>query len=574
MPEPHADALDRAVQTLTALAGPDELAELAELRSRVRDRRLRVLITGEAKRGKSTLANRLVGTEVLPTGVVPVTAVTTTLRRQHDAEPNAIVVRFEDGHRERHPLNTLAAFVTERENPRNSKQVHDVEVLLASGPMDGLDVELVDTPGTGSVYEHNTAAARSALQGLDAAIFVLTADPPISAAERDLLAEISARAVHTMVFLNKADRLDPDELAEAVEFTAAVCQDATGRPMTIVPGSARAGSADPGYASFAAEFDSYLRSRARADADTALRGHLRRLVLNMLDAAMLTERSLELAGRQSLERVGLFREHIDAMSSRPSQFEDQGWAAVRGLRRALDRSAAELRGELTSECLRQLDSTSDLVPAGLAADELYLQARTDAIELIRAAVDRWREHEARELEAGLLKLCDQVIAEQERELTEIRAAAEDLLALTLHIPADARRLDEGRGFWYAFERPIGIEPPLASTVRRLAPGKTHRALARLRAELPELVDRQVGRARADLQQRLQESQRTTVAGLRTSHQQLLERLQRALQEADSLRATGGQEHVDLRAGLTERVARLRAVVDDLGRAPDLAGPVG
>ena len=38
---------------------------------------------------------------------------------------------------------------------------------------------MADTPGTGSVREHNTAAADAALPSMDAAIFVLTADPPV-----------------------------------------------------------------------------------------------------------------------------------------------------------------------------------------------------------------------------------------------------------------------------------------------------------------------------------------------------------------------------------------------------------
>jgi len=50
-------------------------------------------------------------------------------------------------------------------------------------------------PGTGSVHAHNTAAADAALPSMDAAIFVLTADPPVSAAERELLRQVSGLSV-------------------------------------------------------------------------------------------------------------------------------------------------------------------------------------------------------------------------------------------------------------------------------------------------------------------------------------------------------------------------------------------
>jgi hypothetical protein len=39
-----------------------------------------VAVVGEAKRSKSTLGNALVGEEVLPTGVIPVTAISTVVR--------------------------------------------------------------------------------------------------------------------------------------------------------------------------------------------------------------------------------------------------------------------------------------------------------------------------------------------------------------------------------------------------------------------------------------------------------------------------------------------------------------
>ena len=65
-------------------------------------RGLRVLVAGEAKRGKSTLVNALLGRDVLPSGVTPLTAVTTTVRYGDDERAEA---RFLDGHDEKHPLS-------------------------------------------------------------------------------------------------------------------------------------------------------------------------------------------------------------------------------------------------------------------------------------------------------------------------------------------------------------------------------------------------------------------------------------------------------------------------------------
>jgi len=75
-PDPQLAAFDG----LSALGGEADRAALAELRGRLRERRLRVLVAGEAKRGKSTLINALLGRAVLPAGVTPLTALATTVR--------------------------------------------------------------------------------------------------------------------------------------------------------------------------------------------------------------------------------------------------------------------------------------------------------------------------------------------------------------------------------------------------------------------------------------------------------------------------------------------------------------
>ena len=100
-------------------------------------------------------------------------------------------------------------------------------------------VELVDTPGTGSVFEWDTETAHEALRSMDAAVFVLTADPPVSASERDLLGRVAGLSVATFAVLNKADHLDEAGLAEAVEFTRRVLGEA-GHHGTVYPMSARA----------------------------------------------------------------------------------------------------------------------------------------------------------------------------------------------------------------------------------------------------------------------------------------------------------------------------------------------
>ena len=60
MPE-GTSTLDRALSELAALGTERDRERLAAMRDRLESARLRVLVAGEAKRGKSTLINALLG---------------------------------------------------------------------------------------------------------------------------------------------------------------------------------------------------------------------------------------------------------------------------------------------------------------------------------------------------------------------------------------------------------------------------------------------------------------------------------------------------------------------------------
>ena len=259
------DPLAVALSDVAALGTDRDRERVAAIRDRLRWARLRVLVAGEAKRGKSTLVNAFLGQPVLPVGVTPLTAVATTVR--YGDNPHA-EVRFADGHEERHPYAALDDLVTERGNPANRRGIASVTVYV-DAPVLADGAELVDTPGTGSVFAWDTEAAHDALETMDAAVFVLTGDPPVSAGEQDLLRRVAGLSVTTFVVLNKADYLDAAGLAEAVGFTQQVLgevpglADSAGASGAVYPMSARAAltpAGDPGFAVFAADFAAYLKA--------------------------------------------------------------------------------------------------------------------------------------------------------------------------------------------------------------------------------------------------------------------------------------------------------------------------
>ena len=77
---PDAEGLARLVKIAEGLHESSIAAEVRQLVTRIDEGRFFVACVGQFKRGKSTLLDAFVGEQILPTGVVPVTAVPTVLR--------------------------------------------------------------------------------------------------------------------------------------------------------------------------------------------------------------------------------------------------------------------------------------------------------------------------------------------------------------------------------------------------------------------------------------------------------------------------------------------------------------
>ncbi|HYO17233.1 MAG TPA: hypothetical protein VES02_01005 [Dermatophilaceae bacterium] len=119
--------------------------------------------------------------------------------------------------------------------------------------------------------------------------------------------------------------------------------------------------------------------------------------------------------------------------------------------------------------------------------------------MISEQVDRWRDDRTHDLEAGLVSFLDVAAADLAAQLTDLRSAARDLLDLELAVDPGAALLRPGPEFWYDFDPRIGFGPPVPEVARKAIPGRSKRVRTRLLDEIPQLADRQVGRARADLQ---------------------------------------------------------------------------
>jgi GTP-binding protein EngB required for normal cell division len=559
-------ALPAALDELAVLGTDQDREQIAALRARLDAARLRVLVAGEAKRGKSSLINALLGRAVLPAGVTPLTAAATTVRYGDD--PHA-EVRFADGHEEKQPLTALPDLVTERGNPGNRRHVAAVTVYLDAPVLAG-GVELVDTPGTGSVFAWDTAAAHEALETMDAAVFVLTADPPVSAAERDLYAKITGLSVATFTVLNKADHLDAAGLAEAAEFTRQVLAQAgrssgtpgaTDAPGRIYPVSALAELAggDPGFAAFAADFTAYLASSRVADLQAAAGLRARRIARSLLDEVALTRRAAQLAAGDAADRVTRFGERLAEVAIRGQDAVAVAGAESARLLEDLN-AAAEADGpRLGRDITRQLRETLDGELRTAAVGEIERKGRERLVALTVAAASAWRARRRDIIEQGLARTDARLAADLTAALGELRDSAAELLGLELLVTELGGRLAENRRFFYTTADEPGQTELLAGAIRRKLPGERGRRRARehlLRAA-PDLVASQIGRARGDLQYRLSEAARVLAGSVERRYAEATGRMRAALGAAGELGGASVADAAEKERDLSEREVAVR-----------------
>ena len=173
-----------------------------------------VAILGQFKAGKSSFVNNLIGRDVLPVGVIPVTTVITRLRF---GERERAVISFYDGTTREIAVGALDEYTSEAKNPSNEKNVETVDIELPS-LADYAGLRLVDTPGLGSVFKAHMEVSANWLPEVGAAILAVSADRPLSENDVQLIRELTQYTPRIILLLTKADLLTPSQQDEVVKF--------------------------------------------------------------------------------------------------------------------------------------------------------------------------------------------------------------------------------------------------------------------------------------------------------------------------------------------------------------------
>jgi len=193
----------------------DVLARLAE-------DRFNVVVAGRFNRGKSTLMNALFGMDRLPTGIMPLTSVITTVRY---GTSERVLLDYEGNRlRGEASLSQLTEYVTEKGNPGNQKHIRSAEIQLPAEIL-RRGFYFVDTPGLGSAIFENTETTERFIPEIDVLILVSGYESPLTEDEIRFLHKASSSVRAVFVVLNKQDTVAPELRGDVLTYAEQVVEE-------------------------------------------------------------------------------------------------------------------------------------------------------------------------------------------------------------------------------------------------------------------------------------------------------------------------------------------------------------
>ncbi len=481
------DALARLERC--ALVPPPQRERIREARHRLADLAVVAAVVGDFKRGKSSIMNALLGEAVLPTGAVPVTGVPTLVRWAE--RPSLVVATQDDREGAPWPLERLRAAVTEQDNLGNGAGI--VEARLGW-----------------PAY----------VSRIDAALMVLSADAPLSAAEVVQMRLVSDADARLGVCLNKVDRLSPPDVRETIAFVRRQLDDVVGGAVPLFAVSARR-ALEPGGDDGIAAMRRWL-----VDEVAAARNEI-------LDTRAVTAGRAERAAAVSVLR--LEQASLSLPDARIESNRQQLGLAVAVLRTSSDEAKAVFRQACRAAGTTIVEPAADRLRSTLAIRLSETRDRSRWPALQTESADAWCEQVRGEVERNLApraaRFAEQVRSARDRFLSD----ASELLAVELAWPP---------------------APPAVLTVTRASIDRTDVAgalavgMRGMRARAPGAI----GRRWRDRAQHAEAAE---------SADQLAGRLRHAAQGAlDEAATTWCRQADDVTAGivpaLTEAVERARA----------------
>lgn len=560
-----------------------------EWREKLETDTFNLVVVGQFKRGKTCLINAMLGADILPVSVIPLTSIVTVLVY---SETKGAKVVFNNGKTADIPVESIFDYVTETGNPDNVKGVSEVTVLYPSPYLkDG--VRLVDTPGVGSVYVHNTDVAYRFLPSSDAALFLLSVDQPVSSAEVEFLKDVREYAARIFFLLNKIDYLSAEEVQKSLAFARKTLEEIMGPGnIRIFPISAklalrakRSGSIEELAASGIAPFSEALDLFLARDKGKVL---LESVTGNLLKVLARERLETEVKLKALATPVEEIREKIAAFEKRKQELleERQTFDALFGseLQRLviseLDRGIAEIKARLSEEMGEQFDAFRE------SKKELSLKELNDALEQfvsekIQGRFTAWRELEDERIAGAFDAVCGRFAAKVNAMTDSLLNFSSQLFCVPFEtVEAESLRASESTFQFKMRGDTVGLDmltDSLTQVVPAYISGKwkfkrlrdwairtaNKIILNKRKHHMLEMIEMQAGRIRSDFLGRLNSGASRFRLRIIGNMDTAAGAIARAIESGMDLRLKGEAQAAGIASDLGERLAGLEGIRSEL-----------
>jgi hypothetical protein len=493
-------------------------------------------------------------------------------------EEETVEVFFENGSRRMIPRDELVGYVTERGNPGNGKGVKQVEISFPSQYLkDG--VSIIDTPGVGSTFENNTEMTYNYLPNVDAALFLLAVDPPISQSEIAFLKDVREYVEKIFFIQNKIDYLSEEEREESLSFSREAIEKALGMDgMRVYPLSARmalegkqAGETDLVERSGLPLFDKVLE-------DFLLKAKGKTILLNALNSArnLLAdeEMAIELESRaigtplDELEgKIKVFQSKMDSVKQDREDTRYYFEGEINRLIDLLDRDLERLKDREIPRLLDELEATGKSHEDRKVSD--YVRLMESALhDGVVQTFDEWMMREEDRLNREYARISRRYSERTNEVIEAIVSASAELFDITLERVETHEALSSDSGLYYMTGDPpkfFDLEGAFDFFSQKILPRRLSKGmvLKDMRNKLPQKIDQNCGRVRWDFMDRIKKSFMNFRWDLNLKIDATEESIKGAIDKAFELKSQGTVEMEKAQALLHQDLNQIRKMKADL-----------
>ena len=526
--------------------------DMNALQEKIEEQKLYVVVAGLFKRGKSTLINSLLEKEILPVSVTPATATITII--EYNENPSAIV-HLLNRKKDQIVIGVIDEYITEEKNPANKKGVQYVQIYENSEILK--QISLVDTPGLGSAYEHNTQTTLDFIPKIDAAVFLLSADIPINTIDLQLLEEIQKHVAKIIFVFNKADLLEREDLQKLILHNKTVLAELLKKDKNeiefYIVSNVSAERND--LAGLKNELISLARNEKEALLETSSARQLKTLCRQaelqlqfIADAYLLPLDELE---KRSIELSG----SIQLMNDQKEEFESIIAGKIKRLQK-------DIYDDLNKQSIAlRLDVNDIINEIQNNKNETLISVRLRLDDLIRKSFENIKEEAELKTMEHFKELLQQYSQRSQSFLNELSANLSVYLDQNINLFSDQFDLSAYTSFYITFDSGLmTVNQPL-SFIDKILPlsFQKRRVRSKLKNHYNELITRNSASVIYDLTYRIQESFRQFSYDLNAKTNVVLESMENNIKEVIINKTKTELENEDVVKEINNQLTRVKGI---------------